>query len=134
MEGTDHMPHIIIEYTDNIKDEIQIDGLLRKVNDVLISYPSIFPIGGIRSRAIELKHYRVADGTEDDAFVHAILKIGAGRQDSDKTKVCDHLFETMESHLASLFSKRYLALSMELTEFSDFGTYKKNNIHNRYNK
>lgn len=69
------MPHFIIEYTDNIKDEIQIDGLLRKVNDVLISYPSIFPIGGIRSRAIELKHYRVADGTEDDAFVHAILKI-----------------------------------------------------------
>lgn len=69
------MPHIIIEYTDNIKDEIQIDGLLRKVNDVLISYPSIFPIGGIRSRAIELKHYRVADGTEDDAFVHAILKL-----------------------------------------------------------
>lgn len=102
------MPHIIIEYTDNIKDVIQIDGLLRKVNDVLISYPSIFPIGGIRSRAIELKHYRVADGTEDDAFVHAILKIGAGRKDGDKTKVCDQLFETMESHLASSFQKDIL--------------------------
>ncbi|MFD9626738.1 5-carboxymethyl-2-hydroxymuconate Delta-isomerase [Peribacillus muralis] len=126
------MPHIIVEYTDNIKHDIQIEELLMKMNDVLISYPTIFPIGGIRSRAIELKHYRVADGTEDDAFVHVILKIGAGRKGRDKTDVCDKLFATMEDHFAQLFSKRYLALSMELSEFSESGTYKKNNIHNRF--
>ncbi|AOH55482.1 5-carboxymethyl-2-hydroxymuconate Delta-isomerase [Peribacillus muralis] len=126
------MPHIIIEYTDNIKEDILIEELLKKMNDVLISYPSIFPIGGIRSRAIELKHYRVADGTENDAFVHAMLKIGAGRNEPDKTNVCDLLFATMEAHFATLFSKRYLALSMELVEFSESGTYKKNNIHDRY--
>ncbi|MCK1991282.1 5-carboxymethyl-2-hydroxymuconate Delta-isomerase [Peribacillus muralis] len=126
------MPHIIVEYTDNIKDDIRIEELLMKMNDVLISYPTIFPIGGIRSRAIELKHYRVADGTEDDAFVHVILKIGAGRKGRDKTDVCDKLFATMEDHFAQLFSKRYLALSMELSEFSESGTYKKNNIHNRF--
>ncbi|KWW11491.1 MULTISPECIES: 5-carboxymethyl-2-hydroxymuconate Delta-isomerase [Peribacillus] len=126
------MPHIIVEYTDNIKDEIQIGELLKKMNDVLISFPTIFPIGGIRSRAIELKHYRVADGSEDDAFVHALLKMGAGRNEPDKTKVCEKLFAMMEAHFAPLFSKRYLALSMELVEFGESGTYKKNNIHDRY--
>lgn len=128
------MPHFIIEYTDNIKDDIQIDDLLKKVNEVLISYSSIFPVGGIRSRAIELKHYLIADGTEDDAFVHATLKIGSGRQENDKREVCDKLFDVIQSHFANLFSKRYLALSMELAEFSEFGTYKKNNIHQRYKK
>lgn len=128
------MPHFIIEYTDNIKDDIQLDVLFKHIHDVLISYSSIFPVGGIRSRAIELKDYLVADGTEDDAFVHATLKIGAGRSEGDKREVCDKLFEVIQAHFANLFSKRYLALSMELVEFSEFGTYKKNNIHQRYKK
>lgn len=127
------MPHFIIEYTDNIRDEANIPGLLKKINDVLISKSDIFPIGGIRSRAIELHDYRVADGAEDDAFVHGTLKIGGGRSAADKKTACDALFEVMKSHFADLFSKRYLALSMELYEFQE-STYKYNNIHQRYKK
>ncbi|UZJ79366.1 5-carboxymethyl-2-hydroxymuconate Delta-isomerase [Fictibacillus sp. KU28468] len=128
------MPHFIIEYTDNIKDQADIPALLEKINAVLISRSDIFPIGGIRSRAIELKDYRVADGKEDDAFVHGVLKIGAGRSEADKKAVCDELFEVIKSHFAELFASRYLALSMELKEFSDAGTYKQNNIHGRFKK
>ena len=47
------MPHFIVEYTDNIKEDANIPSLLKKVNDVLISRSDTFPIGGIRSRAIE---------------------------------------------------------------------------------
>jgi 5-carboxymethyl-2-hydroxymuconate isomerase len=128
------VPHFILEYTDNIKDEANIAGLLEKINQVLLSRSDIFPIGGIRSRAIELHHYRVADGAENDAFVHGMLKIGKGRSESDKKEVCDQLFEAIKSHFAELFAKRYLALSMELIEFSEAGTYKHNNIHTRFRK
>ncbi|GLY09513.1 5-carboxymethyl-2-hydroxymuconate Delta-isomerase [Bacillus badius] len=128
------MPHFIIEYTDNIKAEAEIPALLKKVNQLLISYDGTFPIGGIRSRAIELHDYVIADGTEDDAFVHAVLKIGAGRPESVKKMVCDELFQVMKDHFADLFANRYLALSMELIEFSEAGTYKHNNIHARYKK
>jgi 5-carboxymethyl-2-hydroxymuconate isomerase len=128
------MPHFIIEYTDNIKAEADIPGLLEKINGVLISRSNIFPIGGIRSRAIELHNYRVADGAEDDAFVHATLKIGAGRSEADKKATCDELFDVIKEHFADLFAKRYLALSMELIEFSESGTYKHNNIHARFKK
>ncbi|KAB7707046.1 5-carboxymethyl-2-hydroxymuconate isomerase [Bacillus aerolatus] len=128
------MPHFIIEYTDNIKSEANIPALLEKINQSLISRSDVFPIGGIRSRAIELHDYRVADGTEDDAFVHAVLKIGAGRSEADKEAACDELFEIIKDHFAALFAKRYLALSMELIEFSEAGTYKQNNIHARYKK
>ena len=126
------MPHFIIEYTSNIKNEANIAGLLKSINDVLISRNDIFPIGGIRSRAIELYDYRVADGSGDDAFVHATLKIGAGRSEADKRMVCDELFEVIKEHFKELFEKRYLALSMELIEFSEAGTYKHNNIHARF--
>ncbi|MDQ0175352.1 5-carboxymethyl-2-hydroxymuconate Delta-isomerase [Bacillus chungangensis] len=128
------MPHIIVEYTANIKNEANMPELLKKINDVLISKSAIFPIGGIRSRAIELQDYRVADGAEDDAFVHVALKIGAGRSETDKKTACDELFDVIKDHFAVLFTKRYLALSMELIEFSEAGTYKQNNIHARYRK
>ncbi|AZU61580.1 5-carboxymethyl-2-hydroxymuconate Delta-isomerase [Neobacillus mesonae] len=128
------MPHIIVEYTDNIKNKARIPELLEKINGVLISKSPLFPTGGIRSRAIELHDYRVADGKEDDAFVHITLKIGAGRSVEDKKAVCDALFEMTKDHFAELFSKRYLALSMELFEFNEAGTYKHNNIHQRYKK
>ncbi|MGE7947425.1 5-carboxymethyl-2-hydroxymuconate Delta-isomerase [Lysinibacillus sp. NPDC093688] len=128
------MPHFIVEYTDNIKEEADIPKLLKKVNDVLISRSNLFPTGGIRSRAVELQDYRVADGAEDDAFVHAILKIGAGRSAENKKETCDELFEVIKDHFTDLFTRRYLALSMELIEFSEEGTYKHNNIHKRFKK
>lgn len=126
------MPHVIIEYTDNIKAEADIPALLKKINQSLISRGEVFPIGGIRSRAIELHDYCVADGTEDDAFVHVVLKIGAGRPEEMKNAACAELFEILKYHFSILFEKRYLALSMELIEFSEAGTYKHNNIHARY--
>lgn len=128
------MPHFILEYTDNIKSEANISSLFEKIHQVLIDRGSHFPIGGIRSRAFEIHDYRVADGAEDDAFVHAVFKIGAGRSEEIKKEACDAMFEVMKDHFASIMSSRYLALSMELIEFSEAGTYKQNNIHSRFKK
>lgn len=128
------MPHFIVEYTDNIKDDVNIAKLFEEIHKVLIAKDTVFPIGGIRSRAIEVHDYRIADGAEDDAFVHAVLKIGAGRSEDIKKEVCDALFEVIKEHFSHLMSNRYLALSMELIEFSEAGTYKQNNIHSRFKK
>ena len=128
------MPHLIIEYTANLKAEGDIPGLLRKANRVLIDQGGVFPIGAIRSRAIELTQWCMADGQDDYAFVHIALKIGAGREDAVKRKACDALFEMVKAHFAALYAKRYLALSMELVEFSESGTYKHNNVHAKFKK
>ena len=128
------MPHFIAEYTDNIKDQADIRGMLKKVNQVLIDQGGVFPIGGIRARAIELRDYVMADDQEDYAFVHATLKIGAGRSDAEKQKACEELFAMMKEHFAPLFASRYFALSMELYEFDEGGTFKQNNVHARFRK
>jgi 5-carboxymethyl-2-hydroxymuconate isomerase len=129
------MPHLIYEYTDNLGDEADIEGLLRKSNQILIAQGGVFPIGGVRSRAIRLTEYCVADGADaDDAFVHATLKIGAGRAAEEKKKACDELFALIAEHFAGEFARRGIALSMECVEFSESGTWKKNNIHARYKK
>jgi 5-carboxymethyl-2-hydroxymuconate isomerase len=126
------MPHLIYEYTDNLLPDADIAALLGKSNQVLIDQGGVLPIGGIRSRAIRLTEYCVADGTVDDAFVHAVLKIGAGRSDEVKKKIGDELFKMISGHFAMIFEQRTLALSLEIVEFSESGTWKQNNIHARY--
>lgn len=128
------MPHLIYEYTDNLGEQADIPGLLKKSNQVLIDQGGVYPTGGIRSRAIRLTDYCVADGTVDDAFVHATLKIGAGRSEETKKKTGDDLFRMITEHFAAIFEKRTLALSLEIVEFSEAGTWKQNNIHARYRK
>jgi len=128
------MAHLTIEYTSNIKAQANIPALLLKANQTLIAQANVFPIGGIRSRGIELTDYCMADGQADYAFVHATLKIGAGRSEEVKRKTCDELFDTIKAHFAELFAQRYLALSMELYEFDEGGTYKHNNVHARFKK
>jgi 5-carboxymethyl-2-hydroxymuconate isomerase len=126
------MPHITVEYTANLGPDVDIPGLLAKIHGVLIAQDGLFPTGGIRSRAIELAHYRIADGAADDAFVHLTAKIGAGRDEAAKKRAFDALFEAVKLHFAQLFATRYLALSMEVDEFSEAGTWKHNNIHARF--
>ena len=128
------MPHLTFEYTDNLHADGNIPALLKKANQVLIDQGGVFPIGGIRSRAIRLTDYCVADGTVDDAFVHATLKIGAGRSDEQKKKAGDELFQMISEHFAAIYQQRPLALSLEIVEFSEAGTWKQNNIHARYKK
>ena len=127
------MAHFIVEYTHNIAAEADIPGLLRKANEALIAQ-QVYPIGGIRSRAIELTHWRMADGAEDYAFVHGTLKIGAGRSGEVRQQTGDALFEVMKTHFAGLYARRYLALSLEIYEFDEAGTWKHNNVHARFRR
>lgn len=134
------MPHLIVEYTDNLDAETDIKALLSAANAVLIAQIGeggrpIFPIGGIRARAVKLTHYVVADGAEaDDAFVHTTLKVGAGRGADALKKTGDELFAAIEAHFEPLLARRQLALSLEIQEFGEAGTWKRNDIHARYKK
>ena len=131
------MPHIIIEYTENLGPEANIPDLLARLNAVMIAQQdpagkAVYAIGGIRSRAVALAEYRIADGADDYAFVHATVKIGAGRVEAVEKRTTDALFAAMQEHFADIFARRYLALSLELVRFSEAGTYKHNNIHARF--
>ena len=60
--------------------------------------------------------------------------MGGGRDAATKQRACDALFDMVKAHFAALFERRYLALSLELGEFDEAGTWKHNNIHQRFRK
>ena len=122
------MPHFIVEYSGNLKSEINFDEFFGKVHTCL-GNSGVFPLGGIRSRAICMDDYRIADAQHDYAFIHILLKVGSGRDESTRKQVCDELFEVIENYFAPLQDKRLLAISFEMQEVHPVLTYKKNNIH-----
>ena len=128
-----------LEYSANLRDEGRFGELCRKLAQYMttlrVEGAAVFPPGGVRVRAIACEEFCIADGTLSDAgFVHAILKVGAGRSDAAKQATCTGLFDIMKAHFAELFAKQGLALSLELDEFSESGTLKHNNLHARFKK
>ena len=127
------MPHFIVEATDNLKKDVNFQPLFAQIHDYLAS-TGIFPLGGIRSRVHWVDIYRMADGKEDDGFIHITLKIGAGRSTDDLINIGETLFKQLTDYFQSLFEKRYFALSFEMTELHEVLNFKKNNIHLRFKK
>jgi len=133
------MSHMTLEYSANLRDGGALGELCRKLARCMtalrVEGAVVFPPGGVRVRAIACEEYCIADGTLSDAgFVHATLKIGAGRSDAAKLATCTALFDVMKAHFAEQFARQGLALSLELCEFSESGTLKHNNLHARFKK
>jgi 5-carboxymethyl-2-hydroxymuconate isomerase len=131
------MSHMTLEYSANLRDEGRFGELCRELarfmTQLRVEGAAVFPPGGVRVRAVACEEFCIADGSLSDAgFVHAVLKIGAGRSDAAKAATCAGLFEIMKAHFAQVFAKAGLALSLELQEFSEAGTLKHNNLHARF--
>ncbi|HII3800882.1 5-carboxymethyl-2-hydroxymuconate Delta-isomerase [Pasteurella multocida] len=127
------MPHFIVEATENLRDDVDWQPLFKQVHDYLAN-TGIFPLGGIRSRVHWVDVYRMADGIEDDAFVHITLKIGAGRDEVSLKPVGEQVFTLLTNYFQPLFEKRYFALSFEMAELHPTLNFKKNNVHLRFKK
>jgi 5-carboxymethyl-2-hydroxymuconate isomerase len=130
------MSHMTLEYSSNLRAAGRFAELCRKLAQYMsgleLEGKHVFPPGGVRVRAIPCDDYCIADGSLEDAgFVHAILKIGAGRSDAVKTATCSGLFDIMKAHFDGQFAHQGLALSLEFLEFSESGTLKHNNLHAR---
>ncbi|WP_432258393.1 5-carboxymethyl-2-hydroxymuconate Delta-isomerase [Cupriavidus sp. TMH.W2] len=129
------MPHLTLEYSEGLSDEDSMTLLCRKLARSLHEQKegdkAVYPLGGIRVRALRCEEYCIADGQTDAAFLHANLKIAVGRSEAVKKATGDALFDIIKQHFAGIFEKQGLALSLEINEFSEAGTWKHNNLHTR---
>ena len=122
------MPHIIIEYSDNIEKKIKIKTLIEKVHAAAIN-TGIFPLGGLRVRAAKREYYKIADGHPNNGFIHVELKIGPGRDNKAKILALNQIFSTVEKYLRPIHDNSPLAMSAELNEFDSELRINQNNIH-----
>lgn len=119
------MPHITVEYTKDLKDDIEMDTLLPLLHQVLLSNEGVFSAAGMRSRGILLNDYfRGSDKVpHEDGFVHITLSILAGRSEEVKQEMVNRLRADIDDYLLQIFKNKEVALSIELFEMNTGGNF-----------
>ena len=106
------MPHQFIEYSANLADRTDIQALVDRMHEVALQ-TGVFPMGGLRTRAVCRDHYRIADGHPDNAFVNVYLRVAPRPQDQ-RDHASKLLFDALKDFLAPVYDSSPLALSLEI--------------------
>lgn len=122
------MPHLIVEYSANIEDQIALDELLDKLHAAALT-TGVFPLGGLRVRAHRTTAFRIADKDPANGFVHVTALIGHGRPLDVQQRAGETLFATLTAHLEALYARSPLAISLNVQEFHPVLNFKQNNLH-----
>ena len=122
------MPHIVLEYSVNLEEKLDISALLGVVHHAALE-TGMFPIGELRTRGAAREHYVIADGDPSNAFVHALLRIGHGRDLDTKRRAAAQVFDALCGYLEPTFQSIPLGISLEVEEINPDLSLKQNNLH-----
>lgn len=121
------MPHQIVEYSANLEGVIDMDGLLERLHGAALA-TGIFPLAGLRTRAVRRDRYRIADGHPDNAFVHVSLRIRYGRSLADRERAADEISQALFGFLEDVSAARPLAISLDIQDIDAHTNRKQNNL------
>jgi len=110
------MPHLTLEYTDNLEFDIQ--PLLARLHEELVATGAV-NLKGIKSRAVRLTDYRIADGNPDYAFVHVNLLIREGRPLEVQQEAARRVMNVLKETFGQRFESGYLSLSVDIKEMGE---------------
>ncbi|GIQ75748.1 5-carboxymethyl-2-hydroxymuconate Delta-isomerase [Bradyrhizobium sp. ma5] len=122
------MPHFTIEYSANLDGLVDMGATVELVRKAAVE-TGIFPLGGIRVRAIRCEHYAIADGRKNYCFLDMVLRLGEGRDLATRKKAGEHIFKALSAHLDPVFAKAKFALSFDMQINDKETSWKRNNIH-----
>src|SRR5476651_664667 len=122
------MPHFTIEYSANLDAQIDMGEVVELVRKAAVE-TGIFPLGGIRVRAIRCEHYAIADGRPGLGFLAMVLRLGEGRDLATRKKAGEHIFKALSAHLDPVFAQHKFALSFDMQINDKETSWKRNNIH-----
>ena len=122
------MPHFTIEYSANLDGRLDIAEVVQIVRKAAVE-TGIFPLGGIRVRAIRCEHYAIADGKPAYGFLDILLRLGEGRDGATRNKAGEQVFKMLSAHLDPVFAESQFALSFDMQINDKETSWKRNNIH-----
>jgi 5-carboxymethyl-2-hydroxymuconate isomerase len=122
------MPHFTIEYSANLDKRVDMSRVVEVVRKAAVE-TGIFPLGGIRVRALRCEHYAIADGNPNLSFLDMVLRLGEGRDLATRKKAGEHVFRALSAHLDPVFAQSKFALSFDMQINDKETSWKHNNIH-----
>lgn len=118
------MPHLTLEYTDNLLS-FNAGHALNELNHVLIESGKFKEID-IKSRAIRLDTFLVGTSTEERGFVHVKLAMMSGRSNQTKVELSDSLLAALTG-VCELPANMHVQLCVEILDI-DRESYAKTSL------
>jgi 5-carboxymethyl-2-hydroxymuconate isomerase len=109
------MPHLIVEYSGNLEDRIDLRALVGAVHEAAVA-TGAFELRTIRTRAEKRDVYILADGDPDNAFVMVTVRILRGRDEPTRARIGEAIFTAVCGQLHTLLATSPLAISVEVQE------------------
>jgi 5-carboxymethyl-2-hydroxymuconate isomerase len=122
------MPHFTIEYSANLDKHLDMGKVVEIIRKAAVE-TGIFPLGGIRVRAVKCEHFAIADGNPNLGFLDMVLRLGEGRDLATRKKAGEHVFKALSAHLDRVFAQSKFALSFDMQINDKETSWKRNNIH-----
>lgn len=122
------MPHFTMEYSANLDGRVDMGAVVELVRKEAVA-TGIFPLGGIRVRAVRCEHYAIANGAGNLGFLDMVLRLGEGRDLATRQKAGEHIFKALSAYLDPVFATGKFALSFDMQINDKETSWKRNNIH-----
>ncbi len=90
------MPHLTLEYTNNLDLPADTNAVLLALHQVLQDVGGI-NIANCKSRLYPLAHFFIADNQRDEGFVHLDIVFVRGRSDAVKAQISQQCLDILKA-------------------------------------
>ena len=118
------MPHVKLEYTENVEWNNPIQDIFHKLQTVLVQHARVKP-ENCKSRAIELKDFHCAGKSHSGGFIHLEISLLSGRTEEVKTNIgkeCSRIVQSFIENTAEI------QVSVELRDMDRNGYFTTNQL------
>jgi 5-carboxymethyl-2-hydroxymuconate isomerase len=112
------MPHIIVEYSDNLESKLSIRKLIDDIHQA-VADSGLFDLAAIRTRAMPRSIYRIADGKPENGFIHVIARIRQGRSVEDRRRLGQMILDVAKQAVAALVPAPPTGFTVEVYEMEE---------------
>ncbi len=110
------MPHVILEYSDNLKEKIDFSNLFADLHQILVVVTSA-DIGSCKSRAVEHTQFYIGNGSGRNAFIHVEVLLAEGRTLSVRQELGKQFLSALEDYFSKSIKDLQLQMTVEIKEF-----------------
>ena len=121
------MPHVIVEYSQNLERSVDISELIKVVHDAMIA-TNAFPLEAVRTRGAPRNDFRIADGDPRNAFLAVVGRIAPGRPQQVRHELGKTLFDAIRDYLSDVSEAIPLSITVELQEIDQTSAFRHNSI------
>ena len=117
------MPHLTLETSANIDQEIQTEELFSELHELLASVADL-DIKNCKSRLVHLDKTYIGRGEPQNAFIHLEIRLLAGRSPELKGRIGRECLKFLESYFSSSAADHALQITVEIVDLERHAYFK----------